>query len=59
MHAAVVLSAALTFRSHPRFHGPPQEGAKLQLMQGQLNCGVELALMLVEAYEGTLPRCAR
>lgn len=25
-----------------------QEGAKLQLQQGQLNCGVELALLLVE-----------
>lgn len=28
-----------------------EEGAKLQLRQGQLNCGVELALMLVDAYE--------
>ena len=25
-----------------------EEGARLQLQQGQLNCGVELALMLVE-----------
>jgi hypothetical protein len=28
----------------------PQEGARLQLQQGQLNCGLELCLLLVEAY---------
>eukprot|EP00891_Asterochloris_glomerata_P009823 jgi/Astpho2/9823/fgenesh1_pg.00149_%23_71_t len=27
-----------------------EEGAKLQLQKGQLNCGVELALLLLEAY---------
>lgn len=27
-----------------------QEGARLQLQKGQVNCGVELALLLVEAY---------
>ncbi|PSC71334.1 Golgi to ER traffic 4-like protein [Micractinium conductrix] len=27
-----------------------QEGARLQLQRGQLNCGVELCLLLVEAY---------
>ncbi len=27
-----------------------QEGARLQLQKGQINCGVELALLLVEAY---------
>ena len=32
--------------------GPPcpQEGARLQLQRGQLNCGVELCQLLVEAY---------
>ncbi|GAB4819985.1 hypothetical protein N2152v2_007031 [Parachlorella kessleri] len=28
-----------------------QEGAKLQLAKGQPNCGVELAMLLLEAYE--------
>ena len=28
----------------------PQEGARLQLQQGQLNCGLELCMLLVEAY---------
>ena len=37
-----------------------EEGARLQLQEGQLNCGVELALMLVEVMLNlvTFPPCA-
>lgn len=42
-----------------------EEGAKLQLTQGQLNCGVELGLLLVEVqpapgpWSGALPPYSR
>lgn len=35
-----------------------EEGARLQLQEGQLNCGVELALMLVEVRRLTEVVCA-
>lgn len=36
-----------------------EEGARLQLQDGQLNCGVELAQMLVEAYIRDNASCSR
>lgn len=36
-----------------------EEGARLQLQEGQLNCGVELAQMLVEAYVRDNASCSR
>lgn len=36
-----------------------EEGACLQLQEGQLNCGVELAQMLVEAYVRDNASCSR
>lgn len=35
-----------------------EEGARLQLQEGQLNCGVELAQMLVEVRRVTRSCCA-
>ena len=35
-----------------------EEGARLQLQQGQLNCGVELAQMLVEVLQERDTWCA-
>lgn len=49
--AQVPGSRASAQRSLARCPPSSQEGARLQLTRGQLNCGVELCMLLVEAYE--------